>query len=160
MGKTTYSKNPSTSKGTHHQMQSPNHQPEISESIIKTHMRLPKLSKVFPSPKPNNISRTSSDTEDAFLTLSTTEASAEPGKQLSSEKPLEDGHRNQSRLFWDSLITSNPTPTLKTLKTLQSIMSKLIELLRAVEELTEPTVESVPIFPHKLISKSSRLRKP
>ena len=65
-------------------------------------MRLPKLSKVSPSPKPNNISRMSLDTEDVSLILNTTEELEEPDKQLSSVRLWEDGLRNQSRSFWDS----------------------------------------------------------
>jgi len=122
-------------------------------------MKLPKQLKVLPSPRLSNISKTSSDTEDVFPTQNTTEESVEPDKLLSSEKLSEDGHRNQSRLFWDLLIISNLTPTLKTLKTSLLITSKLIELLRAEEEHTELTVESVPIFPHKLTFKSSLLRR-
>ena len=100
MGKTTYSRNPSTSKGTTLFTQSLNHQPEISEFIIKIPMRLPKPSKVSPSPKPNNILRMSSDTEDVFLILNTTEESEELVKQLNSVRLWEDGLKNQSRLFW------------------------------------------------------------
>ena len=122
-------------------------------------MKLPKQWKALLSPRLNNISRTSSDTEDVFPTQNTTEESVEPDKLLSSAKLSEDGHRNKSRLFWDLLIISNPMPTLKTLKTSPLITSKLIELLRAEEEHTEPTVESVPIFPHKLTSNSSPLRR-
>jgi len=122
-------------------------------------MRLLKPLKALLLPKLNNISKTSLDTEDVFLTLNTTEESEEPDKPLSSEKLSEDGHRNQSRLSWDSLTTSNPMPTLKTLKILPSIMFKLIEPQKAEEELTELMVELVPIFPHKLMSKSSLLKK-
>ena len=113
MGKTTYSRNPSTSKGNTHLMQSPNHLPEISEFIIKIPMRLLKPSKVSPSPKPNNISKTSSDTEDVFPTLSIMEESAELVRQPSLAKHSEDGPRNQSKLFWDLLTISNQTPMLK-----------------------------------------------
>ena len=122
-------------------------------------MRLPKPSKVSPSPKPNNISRTSSDTEDVSPILNTTEESEEPDKPLSSEKLSEDGPRNQSKSFWDLLITSSQMPTPKTLKTSQLITSKLIELQKEEEEHTEPTVESVPIFLVKPTSNSSLLRR-
>ncbi len=122
-------------------------------------MKLPKQLKVLPSPRLNNILRTSSDTGDVFPTQNTTEESVELDKLLSSEKLLEDGHRNQSRLFWVLLIISNPTLTLKTLKTLPLNTFKLIELLKAEEEHTEPMVELVLIFPHKLTSNSSPPRR-
>ena len=160
MGKTTYSRNPSTSKGIFWIIKLPNLQPEILESIIKTPMRLPKPSKAFPLPRPSNILRMFWGTEDASLTLNITEESAEPDKPHSSAKLLEDGLRNQSRLFWVSLITSNPTPTLRTLKTWPLTTSKLIEQLKAAEGLTGRMVESAPIFPRKHTFKYSLLRKP
>lgn len=39
MGKTTYSRNPSTSKGTYEDIQSPEAQEEISEFISKIHTK-------------------------------------------------------------------------------------------------------------------------
>jgi hypothetical protein len=122
-------------------------------------MRLLKQLKVLPSQKLSNISKMFSDTEDAFLTQNIMEVSAEPVKLLSSEKLLEDGPKNQSKSFWDLLITLNLTRTLKTSKTLRLITFKLIELLRDVEEHTEPMVESVPIFLHKLTFKFLLLKR-
>jgi len=122
-------------------------------------MRPPKLSKVLQLPRPNNILRMFWDTGDASLTPSTMEESAEPVKPPNSEKPWEDGHKNQSKLFWVSLITSNPMPMLKTSKTSQLTTSRWIELLRDAEEHTEPMVESVLIFLAKLTSKFSLPRK-
>jgi len=113
MGKTTYSRNPSTSKGKHASIQSPEAQDVISESITKILMRLPKPSRDSPSPKLNNILRTYLPTEDVFLTLSTTEESVELDKQPSSEKHLEDGQKNQSKLFLDSSTILNPMQMLR-----------------------------------------------
>jgi hypothetical protein len=45
MGKTVYSRNPSTSKGTFALMQSPKVQEEISEFITRIPTRLPKPSR-------------------------------------------------------------------------------------------------------------------
>jgi len=101
MGKTTYSRNPSTSKGTYKKIKLLNLQQEILESIIKTLMRPLKQSKALPSPRPSNISKTFLDTEDVFLTQNIMEESAELDKLLSLEKLLEDGPKNQSRSFWD-----------------------------------------------------------
>ena len=68
MGKTTYSRAPSTSKGNTRVIQSPKAQVEISESTSRIHTKQPMPSKVSPSPKPNNISRMSSPTEDVSHT--------------------------------------------------------------------------------------------
>ena len=159
MGKTTYSRNPSTSKGTTSNTQSLNHQLEISEFIIKTLMRLVKPSKALLLPKLNNISKTFLDTEDVFPTQNILEVLVELVKPLNSEKLSEDGPKNPLKSFQDWLTTSNRTLMLKTLKTLPSITFKQIELLRVVEELTEPMVESVLTFLHKLTFKFLLLRK-
>jgi hypothetical protein len=57
-------------------------------------------------------------TEDAFPTPNIMVVSAEPDKLLNSEKLSEDGHKNQSKLFWDLLTTSSPTPMPKIFKAL------------------------------------------
>lgn len=159
MGKTTYSRNPSTSKGTTCFTQLPKVPVEISEYITRIRTRLPRRSRDSLSSKPNNTSRMSSLTEDAFPTPNISEASVEPGRLLNSEKLSEDGHKNQSKLSSDSLTTSNPTLTPKTSRISPLIMSKSTELQRAVEEPTEPTEESAPIFLRKPTSKSSPLRR-
>ena len=57
--------------------------------------------KVSPSPKPSNILKTYSLTEDVFLILNISVVSEEPVKPQSSEKPSVDGPKNQSELSSD-----------------------------------------------------------
>jgi len=105
MGKTTYSRNPSTSKGTISLIQSPEAQDVILESITKILMRLPKPSKDSPLPKLNNILRTYLLIEDVFLILNIMEELVELDKPQSLEKLSEDGQKNQSKSYSDSSTT-------------------------------------------------------
>ncbi len=113
MGKTVYSRNPSTSKGISLFIQSPELQQKISEFITRILTKLLKLSKDLLSQKLNNILRMFLLTEDAFLTLSIMEELDELVKHLSSERHSEDGLKNQSELFLASSTISSPTPMLK-----------------------------------------------
>ena len=159
MGKTTYSRTPATSKGSQYSIQLPRAQLEILESTTRIPTRLPKPLRDLPSPRLNNISRTSLLTDAAFPTPSITEESEEPDKLQSSEKPSEDGPRNQSRLYLDWSITSKPMPTSRTSRTSPLITFKSIELLKEEDVPIEPMVVLVPIFLAKPMSKSSPLKR-
>jgi len=101
MGKTTYSRNPSTSKGTIHFIQSPEVQAEILEFIIRIPMKLPRLLKDLPLQKLNSISRMSLLTEDVSPIPNIMEELVELDRLQNSERPLEDGPKNQSKLYLD-----------------------------------------------------------
>ena len=101
MGKTVYSRNPSTSKGTSLTIQLLELQERTSESIIKTLTKLPTLSRVLPFPRLNSTLRTSLPTEDVFHILSISVELVELDKLQNSEKLSVDGQKNQSELFSD-----------------------------------------------------------
>ena len=76
-------------------------QEKTSEFIIKTHIKLPMLSRVWLSLKLNNILKTSLLTEDASHIWNILVESVELDKPLNSEKLWEDGPKNQSESFSD-----------------------------------------------------------
>ena len=76
-------------------------QEKTSEFIIKTHIKLPMLSRVWLSLKLNNILKTSLLTEDASHIWNISVESVELDKPLNSEKLWEDGPKNQSESFSD-----------------------------------------------------------
>ncbi len=159
MGKTVYSRNPSTSKGTVALIQSPKAPEETSEFITRIPTRPLKQSRAWPSPKPSNTSRMSSLTDVAFLTPPTSAVSVEPDKLLSSARPSVDGPKSPWRSCSDWSTTSNPMLMPKTLRTSPSITSKSIELQRDAVVLTEPTVVLGPISLPKHTSRSTQLRR-
>lgn len=54
MGKTTYSRNPTSAKGIHNLIQSPDPQQKISEYITKIHTKQQRLLRVCLLPMPKN----------------------------------------------------------------------------------------------------------
>ena len=122
-------------------------------------MRLPKPSRVSPSPKLNNTSRMFSLIDVVFPSPNTSAVSVEPVKLLSSVRLSVDGPRSPSDLSWDLWTTLKPMATPRIWRTWWLITFRLTVQPKVAEELTALTVESVPTCLPKLTFSCTQLRR-